>query len=279
ARTVLVRLPLAFLLAAVAIQLVELAVAATDALCSTFLQRTGFDPTQVFHQLWRTTSPPSGPMPGFVVLCIGVLLGLGALALWLELVVRSAAILAATLFLPLALAGLVWPTTSGWARRLAETLAALVLSKLVIVAVLATGTAALLHGRDAGSLSALVAGGALVLMASMAPFAVLRLVPFVEAGAVGHLEGVGRRAARALPAVRSVGALVAGRALVDDGLRSADEPWEVPLGVGEPWPEHILEMVAAARAEPAAASADRQPSTAQDATGGERSGGDGDPDA
>ena len=60
-----------------------------------------------------------------------------AFVLWLELAVRSAAIGAAALFLPLALVGLAWPATSHWARRLGETLAALVLSKLVIAAVLA----------------------------------------------------------------------------------------------------------------------------------------------
>ena len=117
-----------------------------------------------------------------------------AFVLWLELAVRSAAIAAASLFLPLALVGLAWPATSHWARRLGETLAALVLSKLVIASVLAL--AAGLLGSSSG-VSGVVEGVALLAVAAFAPFALLKLVPAVEAGAVAHLEGLGRRPVRA----------------------------------------------------------------------------------
>ena len=66
-----------------------------------------------------------------------------AFVLWVELAVRSAAVAAATLFLPLALAGLAWPATTHWARRLGETLAALVLMKLVIAGVLSLAATAI----------------------------------------------------------------------------------------------------------------------------------------
>ena len=114
--------------------------------------------------------------------------------LWLELAVRSAAIAAASLFLPLALAGLAWPATAHWARRLGETLAALVLSKLVIAAVLAL--AAGLLGSSSG-LAGVVEGIALLAIAGFAPFALLKLVPAIEAGATAHFEGLGRRSVHA----------------------------------------------------------------------------------
>ena len=122
-----------------------------------------------------------------------------AFVLWLELAVRSAAIAAAALFLPLALAGFAWPATAHWARRLGETLAALVLSKLVIAAVLAL--AAGLLGSSSG-LAGVVEGIALLAVAAFAPFALLKLVPAIEAGAAAHLEGLGRRPVHAARAPR-----------------------------------------------------------------------------
>jgi hypothetical protein len=65
-----------------------------------------------------------------------------------------------------------------------------VLSKLVIAAVLAL--AAGLLGSSSG-VGGVVEGVGLLAVASFAPFALLRLVPAVEAGATAHLEGLGRR--------------------------------------------------------------------------------------
>jgi hypothetical protein len=85
---------------------------------------------------------------------------------------------------------LVWPATLRWARRLVELLAVLILSKFVIVAVLSLAASALASGASGGGLAALLAGASLLLLAALAPYSLLRLVPFVEAGAAGHLEGV-----------------------------------------------------------------------------------------
>ena len=58
------------------------------------------------------------------------------------------------------------------------------------------------HSRapgDAGSgFASVLAGGALLVLATFVPFSILRLIPMVEAGAVGHLEGARQRAAAAL---------------------------------------------------------------------------------
>ncbi len=85
----------------------------------------------------------------FVLLLISLLIAVAAFVLWLELLIRAAAVYVAVLFLPLALATLVWPAVSHWCRRLVETLAALILSKFVIVATLslAAGAVVLGHGR------------------------------------------------------------------------------------------------------------------------------------
>ena len=80
------------------------------------------------------------------------------------------------------------------ARRLGETLTALVLSKLVIASVLALAAGLL---GSSSSVAGVVEGVALLAVAAFAPFALLRLVPAVEAGAVAHLEGLSRQPVRA----------------------------------------------------------------------------------
>jgi hypothetical protein len=126
-----------------------------------------------------------------------------AFVLWIELLIRAAAVYVAVLFLPLALATLVWPAVSHWCRRLVETLAALILSKFVIVATLSLAAGAVSSGTAGGGahgagFSAVLAGGALLVMATFVPFAILRLIPAVEAGAVGHLDGLRARGTAAM---------------------------------------------------------------------------------
>jgi hypothetical protein len=101
------------------------------------------------------------------------------------------------------MATLVWPSVAHWCRRLVETLTALILSKFVIVATLSLAASAVGSGTagtgDAGSgFASVLAGGALLVLATFVPFSILRLIPMVEAGAVGHLEGARQRSAAAL---------------------------------------------------------------------------------
>jgi hypothetical protein len=213
-RTVLVKVPLALVLTGVAVQLVALGLAATDAMCGAMLQTARVPSGQLFSGIARAVAAVTlgtGSSAGAFAACATALVvALVALLLWLELALRSAAIEAAVLFLPLALAGVIWPATSHWARRLGETLAALVLSKLVIVAILALA-AGQLAGAGGGGFAEVVSGMALLLLAALAPFALLRLVPVVEAGAIAHLEGLARRPA------------YAARSLALEGATSASE--------------------------------------------------------
>ena len=90
---------------------------------------------------------------------------------------------------------MVWPATAHWIRRLAETIASLVLAKLVIASVLALAIASL--GTPAG-FNGLLDGVALLLLATLSPWAIFRLLPFVEAETAAQLEGFSGRAHRAL---------------------------------------------------------------------------------
>jgi hypothetical protein len=199
-RTFLVQLPLALLLGVVAIQIVILSLSATDAMSNAVAGGAGADVTSLFAGVTQglVAAAADPTLAGFVLLLIALLVAVAAFVLWLELLIRAAAVYVAVLFLPLALATLVWPAVSHWCRRLVETLAALILSKFVIVATLSLAAGAVSSGTaGAGAhgsgFSAVLAGGALLVIATFVPFAILRLIPAVEAGAVGHLEGLRQR--------------------------------------------------------------------------------------
>ncbi len=198
-RAVLVQLPMALLLTAVVVVLVRLGLALTDTLSAQVLRGAGADSRDVLHPVVRffSAGAGAGAVPAFVLLLAGLLGALGGLTLWLELVVRAAAVSAAVLFLPLSLAALVWPAVSHWCRRLVDTLAALILSKLVVAAVLSLGVAAMAGGLGqkptGGGFAAVMTGLALLVVATMSPFTLLKLVPAVEAGAIAHLEATRHR--------------------------------------------------------------------------------------
>ncbi|MGA2474337.1 MAG: hypothetical protein ABSG39_12720 [Acidimicrobiales bacterium] len=207
-RTYLVQLPLALLLAVVAIQIVILSLSATDAMSDAVAGGAGADVTSLLSGVTTglVAAAADPTIASFVLLLIALLVAVAAFVLWLELLIRAAAVYVAVLFLPLALATLVWPAVSHWCRRLVETLAALILSKFVIVATLSLAAGAVSSGTagtgaHGAGFSAVLAGGALLVMATFVPFAILRMIPAVEAGAVGHLDGLRSRGTAAMTRV------------------------------------------------------------------------------
>jgi hypothetical protein len=195
-RAFFVQLPLALLLGVVAIQIVILCLSATDAMCTAVGGGSGSDVKALLAGMTKGLVVAVGDptTATFVLLLVGLLVAAAAFVLWLELLVRAAAVYVAVLFLPLALATLVWPAVSHWCRRLVETLAALILSKFVIVATLSLAASAVGSGTDGGSnFASVLAGGALLVLSTFVPFSILRLIPMVEAGAIGHLEGARQR--------------------------------------------------------------------------------------
>ncbi len=187
-----VGLPVALVAGLLGAQFTQLAMAATDGLCSAILGRSGAALGGSLRGLTTAMVTPGAPQ--LVAAVLSFLLIVGSVLLWLELVVRAAAIYVAVFFMPLALACYVWPATTAIAKRTVELLAALILSKFVIVATLTLGVAALHGGPSADNA---VVGSAILLIAGFAPFTLLRLAPIVEAGAIAHLEGLSHRPLRA----------------------------------------------------------------------------------
>ena len=126
----------------------------------------------------------------FVMFFVGLLTAAATIALWIELLIRQAAVYVIVLMLPLFFAALVWPARRIWAARAVELLVALILSKFAIVSVLALGGAALGHSTLPG-LTSLLSGATLVLLAAFTPWALLRLLPLHElaGAAAGGLSG------------------------------------------------------------------------------------------
>jgi hypothetical protein len=125
----------------------------------------------------------------FVAFFVGLLAIAATMVLWCELLIRAAAVYVIVLMLPVFFAALVWPARRVWAVRAVELLFALILAKFAIVAVLALGGAAIGHTLFP-SVTSMLAGATLVLLAAFSPWALLRLLPLHElaAGAVNGLR-------------------------------------------------------------------------------------------
>jgi hypothetical protein len=183
-------LPLAMLGVGIAAPVTMLLLAATDQLCGVVSSAAGaasphFDLAHLSGAIVVGAAP-------FLRFLVAVVTTACAIVLWLELTVREAAVYVIVLMMPLAFAALVWPSRRVWALRSVELLVALILSKLAIVAVLELGGAALdqLGHHGLGGVMSGLSGTALLLIAALSPWAVLRLVPMAElaSGAVDSLR-------------------------------------------------------------------------------------------
>ena len=195
ARSFFVYLPVSILATFAAVTITQALIGVTDAMSAAVAKNIAGDVSEIFDSVGSALSKSAAVnpnMPSFAIFFGALLLVLGAFFVWLELLIRSAAVTVAVFFLPMILAGLVWPAAMRWTRRLIEILIALILSKFVVVAVISLATAAL-SDPGGGGFGTVMGGAALMLMAAFSPFALLKLMPMVEGAAIEHLGGIGRR--------------------------------------------------------------------------------------
>ena len=221
-RAVFVALPSALLLTFAAVTLVELGLAVTDAMTAAAVRGTDGDVARAFNGLADLLTTPASPtLAPFVLFLSALVTAVLALVVWLELVMREAAIYVAVAFLPLTLAGLVWERSSQWSRRLAEWLFAIVLAKFTIGASFAIAASAIADGpKGGGGLSTLLAGCAVLAIAALSPMTLLRLLPFAEAAA-GRSLSRGHVSGAAATAPGATTATIAARQLVLKNLGGA----------------------------------------------------------
>jgi hypothetical protein len=205
-RVFLVNVPLAAIATSAAYVVVQLLIATCDGFCEVIAHSTASD-TRVFFKgavqalaeaggaagaaagnastgaVGRTASGAAAraEVPLFVGFIAAFVAAFAAFLVWIELLMRDAAIYVVALFAPMAIAASIWPRWTSALRRTAELLIVVVFSKFVIVAIIALAASLLAHTE--GKVEQVLAAGALLLLACFAPFVLFKLVPFAE-GAV-----------------------------------------------------------------------------------------------
>jgi hypothetical protein len=184
-------LPMAFILAGVAIAATGLLVAITDDISRVVVSGLGTKQSnnllQAVGDAYENALDDSSGIPLFGVFLGAIILAIGAFVLWLEMIIRDAAIYVCVFFLPLTFVAMIWPATSRWARRLVELLVAIILAKFVIVSILSLATAAIANTNvvngEGQTFERMIAGAALLVLAAWSPFALMRMIPMMEVAA------------------------------------------------------------------------------------------------
>jgi hypothetical protein len=174
------------------------------------------------HSFWATAAAAWGTsgFGGFGSSALAMLIALvevfAALFVWLELIVRDAAIYLAVLFFPAALAAAIWPALAAWPGRLGRLLMLFVILKPVALIVLSfAGNAAVaglsFSGGVSGSVGTILAATVIFALAAFAPWALMYLLAadaesaYVAAGV--RAAGAGAIADGDGRSVRSAGGL------------------------------------------------------------------------
>lgn len=203
-RAALVEVPVSVAGTVVLVAVTQVLLGITDGASAMVLQGAPADLGRFLGGFGQVGNVVTNGLLGAVLVVVFLI---GALLVWVELLVRSSLIYLLVAFAPLTLAARVWPAARGAFRKLCELGIALIVSKFAIALALGLGAAALAGEgpNDGGAASgagmavgSLLAGGALMLMAAFTPFVVLRLLPVIEGAAVA--QGISRSPARAAQA-------------------------------------------------------------------------------
>jgi hypothetical protein len=227
ARVALVNLPLAFVATNVAYAVVQLLITTTDGLSHAVAVSTDKNSHQFFHGAIHGLSQAGGTAgavggtatqgagvgtatggvagatgaPLFVTFLAAIIAAFAAFFVWIELLMRDAAVYVVALFMPMALAASIWPRWTGALRRTSELLFVVIASKFVIVSIISLAGGLL--ANNSGQVEHILAAAALMLLACFAPFVLFRLVPFAE-GAVAGAYSRRHAGAGAISAAQSV---------------------------------------------------------------------------
>ncbi|MGD9734727.1 MAG: hypothetical protein AB7V58_03845 [Solirubrobacterales bacterium] len=184
-RLALLYLPAAMLFTGLAVAVSQTAIGVVDALSAELTVEVAKDTDRLATSLTQV-SALGGPVPLFASFLMALVMALAALFVWFELILRAGVVYVAMMFLPLFLATMIWPATSGWVRRLVQLIVAAILSKLVIVATLSLGLSALSSGDG---VSSVLAGAGMFMIAAFSPFVLFSLIPLAAEVAQPQREG------------------------------------------------------------------------------------------
>jgi hypothetical protein len=171
------------------------------------------------------SSTPTMPGFGLFVLCLGVVIG--GWLLWCELIVRGVVLTLLLVLVPVIVPLSTFPALRRLGWRLAETFVAVASSKLLIVIALSLG----LDELQGSSSTEAITGAVTLLLATGAPFVLLRIVPFVEQSALHNLEGMRGRLSRSVQGVTSSPLANAARSLLPEPPLPGPTPRTEDLGL------------------------------------------------
>jgi hypothetical protein len=251
-RSAFVYLPIAAILSAVGPAMAQILIDVSDWMSAALSNNASADAQKFMADagsslaaLGAGTLNPAAPV--FGVLLGALIVVLGALSIWLELLLRAAAIYISVLFLPLALAAMIWPAGWRWCRRLIEFLIAIIFAKVFIVAIVNLAAAGLARGGLGDKFEGVLAGGALLLMAAFTPIALLKLIPLAEAAVVtaGHQRAALRQATAGATALTTSSSVVS--SMIQTRFRSGAATAAAPAAAPAAAAAGALGAVSAAR--------------------------------
>ena len=175
----------AFAGAGVALALTQAFIVLVDVASAQVAAGTGQDMAETFTAMMKPLGAmvATGPGGSLLAALLGGLVGLAALAVYLELFVRNVMIHVVVYFLPLMLLGGIWGPTRRWGKRGIEFLGVLILSKFVLYAVISLGWSAVASFDDTSLSTAwasVLTGFVLIAVAAWMPWLLFKLLPFME---------------------------------------------------------------------------------------------------
>jgi hypothetical protein len=197
-RAVLVDVPIAGVVGGFGPLLIQYMVDLADWLSSRLLQDLGADvgkalasSAQWFASFGAASGNPSVPLlAGFIAALVTIF---AAFLVFLELLLRANAIYLIAALVPVVYAVRIWPAASGIARKTTEVLVAVIFAQPVVALAIAMGAAASASLDGVGSTSmkefgTAVAGAVFLLLAALAPWGMLSLMPALEAAMAAHRQ-------------------------------------------------------------------------------------------
>ena len=171
----------------VALALVGTALEITDQLCIGIVNAAGTNMKEMGDKVAvlaaglgaiNLSAPGAGAI---LTIFLSSLAIVGAMVVWISLLIRKALLLIAIVFAPIALAGSSWDHTRSWLSRWATFVIAMILSKVVLVVIFLLATAQVSAPIDADleSVSQPMAGVVLMLMAGFAPYLTYKAIAFM----------------------------------------------------------------------------------------------------
>ncbi len=207
-RAALVDVPIAFLATAVTVVVASALLAMVDEASATLLGADG-EQLAAFGDSLADVEQLS--LAGLLGILFGLLFIVGAVLVWIQLLVRAALIYIVIAFAPITWVTRAYPGTRGIARRGAEIAIALIVSKFVMAISFRLGAEALASAdvpSGEADLSAMLVGSAIMLMTAFMPWMIFKVIPAVE-----------NATSAAGPQSAAVGAAVVGGGLAFAGIR------------------------------------------------------------